>query len=598
MPYETPITIKQALERIQGSEYVLPAIQREFVWGPDRVIRLFDSLMRGYPIGGFLLWRLSTQMTGELDLYRFLDRYSEFDHRHNDRLTLIEPRPLHAVLDGQQRLTALNIALRGTYAYRLPRKWANKADSFPERKLYFELCGESSDADTLGEGLQYLFDFLRPSEVPEHSDGSHYWFPVPEILHVDSIAEQIGKLTAAGLSGATLARAAQNLEKLRDAVHKNLVVAAHVEEDQDLDRVLDIFIRVNSAGMTLSSSDLLLSIATARWKDRDARESIYNLVDELNSIGHGFAFNKDLVLKAALVLTDAKDIRFKASNINPLTMAKVEENWDAVEAALKLAAEALSVFGFSERTLTAHSAAIPIADYFYRHKLTSTWLTSSSFREDRRAMRRWVVRSLLKAGVWGAGLDTLLTNLRRTIRASEAKGFPVAEMESTMAERGKRLVFSPEEVDALTDVQYGSRAFPLLATLYPGFDGTKSFHVDHVFPRAMFRKKHFAAAGLTSDDDIQGCLERRDGLANLQLLEGSVNISKQESPPVAWMDQHFADEQSKRAYIAAHDLEGITDDLAQFVEFYNTRRRRIQHRLAEALDVDLSDAADFEAPVS
>ena len=50
MPYETPITIKQALERIHATEYVLPAIQREFVWGPDRITRLFDSLMRNYPI--------------------------------------------------------------------------------------------------------------------------------------------------------------------------------------------------------------------------------------------------------------------------------------------------------------------------------------------------------------------------------------------------------------------------------------------------------------------------------------------------------------------------------------------------------------------
>lgn len=51
MPYETPIPIKQALKRIDDGDYVLPAIQREFVWGPDRIAKLFDSLMRGYPIG-------------------------------------------------------------------------------------------------------------------------------------------------------------------------------------------------------------------------------------------------------------------------------------------------------------------------------------------------------------------------------------------------------------------------------------------------------------------------------------------------------------------------------------------------------------------
>src|SRR4051812_29486917 len=98
LPYETPITIKQALERIQATEYALPAIQREFVWGPDRITRLFDSLMRSYPIGGFLLWKLDKESVQQLDLFRFLDRFSEFDHHHNERLALPEPRALHAVL--------------------------------------------------------------------------------------------------------------------------------------------------------------------------------------------------------------------------------------------------------------------------------------------------------------------------------------------------------------------------------------------------------------------------------------------------------------------------------------------------------------------
>ena len=58
MPFQTPITIKAALERMQAHEYVLPAIQREFVWGTDQIAALFDSLMKGYPIGSFLFWKV------------------------------------------------------------------------------------------------------------------------------------------------------------------------------------------------------------------------------------------------------------------------------------------------------------------------------------------------------------------------------------------------------------------------------------------------------------------------------------------------------------------------------------------------------------
>jgi uncharacterized protein with ParB-like and HNH nuclease domain len=56
MSFQTPITIRDALDRIHRHDYVLPAIQREFVWKPEQIARLFDSLMQGYPIGSFLFW--------------------------------------------------------------------------------------------------------------------------------------------------------------------------------------------------------------------------------------------------------------------------------------------------------------------------------------------------------------------------------------------------------------------------------------------------------------------------------------------------------------------------------------------------------------
>jgi hypothetical protein len=589
LPYETPITIKQALERIHATDYVLPAIQREFVWGPDRITRLFDSLMRGYPIGGFLLWKLKPETVGALGLFRFLDRFSEFDHRHNEPLALPEPRALHAVLDGQQRLTALNVGLRGTLAYRLPRKWANRAESYPPRTLYLELCNLADDADEegYGEGVRYRFEFIEKKDVSAKNNATTYWFPLPDVLKLTSVVDALPRLNQAGLSQSALEPALQNLERLRQTIHGDAVIAAHVEEDQDLDRVLDIFIRVNSAGMTLSSSDLLLSIATAQWKERDARESIHGLVDDLNATGNGFGFTKDLVLKSSLVLTDAADIRFKASNINAGTMAVVEDKWEQIEAALKLTAKVFDAFGFNETTLTAHSVAIPIADYLHQRGFTDSFVASKEHKADRDAMRGWVLRSLLKTGVWGSGLDTLLTSLRRQIRDHGSDAFPSAELEAAMAARGKSLSFSVEEIDALADTKYGGRAFAVLAALYPGFDGTKAFHVDHVFPRAKFKRPALTKAGL-AEEDIEACIDRRDGLANLQLLEGQVNTSKQATMPAAWMDDHFGgDTASRQLYVAGHHLEGLPTGFEGFLAFYAQRRQRIRSRLAERLDVEL-----------
>lgn len=104
------------------------------------------------------------------------------------------------------------------------------------------------------------------------------------------------------------------------------------EDDQDVERVLDIFIRVNSAGTVLSYSDLLLSIAAAQWKERDAREAIHGLVDTLKITGQRFHFSQDVVLKSGLVLAGISDTAFKVKNFTAANMATLDQNWDAISA--------------------------------------------------------------------------------------------------------------------------------------------------------------------------------------------------------------------------------------------------------------------------
>ena len=106
MPFETPITIRDAVQRIQQREYLLPGIQREFVWQPDQICRLFDSLVRGYPIGSFLFWRVNEDRKADYQFYEFVRDYHEQTGRHNPKAGLLPVGGLTAVLDGQQRLTS------------------------------------------------------------------------------------------------------------------------------------------------------------------------------------------------------------------------------------------------------------------------------------------------------------------------------------------------------------------------------------------------------------------------------------------------------------------------------------------------------------
>jgi uncharacterized protein with ParB-like and HNH nuclease domain len=125
MAFQTPITIKEALRNIEANRYLLPAIQREVVWSKDQIVRLFDSLMRDYPIGSFLFWNVEEQNSKEYTFYEFMTHYNQLNNRHLKRHELTTKRPLTGVLDGQQRLTALNIGLRGSHAVRNYRGWAH-----------------------------------------------------------------------------------------------------------------------------------------------------------------------------------------------------------------------------------------------------------------------------------------------------------------------------------------------------------------------------------------------------------------------------------------------------------------------------------------
>src|SRR4051794_863420 len=100
---EAPITVAEAILAIKKQEYLLPAIQREFVWTADKTTALFDSLMRGYPVGSFLFWRVNEENSQTYKFFEFMHSYDAFDNKRLKPYDIPMPRQLTVVLDGQQR---------------------------------------------------------------------------------------------------------------------------------------------------------------------------------------------------------------------------------------------------------------------------------------------------------------------------------------------------------------------------------------------------------------------------------------------------------------------------------------------------------------
>ena len=310
----------------------------------------------------------------------------------------------------------MNIGLRGSHAQKEPRKWWSSPDAFPEKRLHLNIAAVAEDNEG---GLTYDFRFL--AEGRAHNSEGHHWFPVSQILEFGDASEIFEYVQDSGL--AMNRHAFKTLTRLHTVVHGERLIAYFEETSQDLDKVLNVFIRTNSGGTVLSYSDLLLSIATAQWNQIDARKEIHALVDELNATRFGFALSKDFVLIARV---------------------------------LKVTVQLVAAFGFSGQTLGADNALFSIACSIDQRGLDASYLTSSTFRDD-----------------------------CATLRELGSSRFPVEALEATMRSRGKGLRFDEEEIEDLVDVSCGDRrVFPLLSLLFPFHDLRNEFHVDHVFPRS------------------------------------------------------------------------------------------------------------------
>lgn len=585
MGFQLPITIAQAIKDIQTQDLVLPAIQREFVWEDTQIVRLFDSILRGYPIGSFLSWKIDPATAAEFRFYGFLKDYHEKDNPHCPVLDLPNDRTVVAVLDGQQRLTALNIGLRGSFAPRLKGGWWANPKAFPKTRLYLNVLAEAEENEL---GMRHDFRMLR-EPVTQPEDGSAYWYPVFRLFEIEDIADLMAEVAEHDLGNNK--DAAKLIGDMWKAIHNAGTLYFYEELDQDVEKVLDIFIRVNSGGTTLSYSDLLLSIATAQWTDRDAREAIHTLVDDLNAVGQGFRFSKDVVLKSGLVLIGVGDIGFKVKNFNHANMSSLQKQWDTVSEALGVAVGLLADFGLSDATMTADSVLVPVAYYVHRRGLTNAYRTQPATADDRRRLRSWVMRSLVKQGVWGSGLDTLLRDLRDAIDADGADGFPLEQLESRMAVRGKALAFSVEEIEDLLDAKYGSkRTFAILALLFPHVDTRNVHHVDHVYPHSLLGARKLNQAGLDKAD-ISRIGALRDLLPNLELLEGPQNIGKSDTPPLAWAEATYEGD-GFNAYLSRNELPGLPAGVSEFVEWFGQRREALALRLGQVLGVVASEPVD------
>ncbi len=122
-------TILSVIKKIDKKEILLPSMQRKFVWEDWRIINLFDSIMKGYPFGSFIFWHISDKTSlNKYKFYEFIKNYSDKSNLNEVAGTILEDS-IDVVMDGQQRLTSINIGVKGSITRKEKYKTRKKEEN-------------------------------------------------------------------------------------------------------------------------------------------------------------------------------------------------------------------------------------------------------------------------------------------------------------------------------------------------------------------------------------------------------------------------------------------------------------------------------------
>ncbi len=555
-------SIKEVVDEL-NVRYFLPDIQREYVWlkkaDEKKIEQLFDSILRGYPIGSFLFWKLQKEDIAKSDeqdsdklnfqLYQFITNYDERKpHNEKIRIEQIKRDDLYIVLDGQQRLTSLYIGLKGTRTLKKKNAKINNPNAYEEKRLYLNLKHQPN-MDNPEDNYQFEFH----AKTPEN-DKKHFWFKMGDILELKSVVNYVREHKLGD-------KESELLETLNKAFHDKQLISFFEETEKNLNKVLNIFIRVNSGGVKLSYSDLLMSILTASFSS-DIREKMNELVDALKDKGFPNV-GQDQVLKTCLLLI-GKDTTFELKNFNKKNIKEIEDNWEKITEGIYNAAKLLETFGYAGYLGAAYILSSLAYFYFLNSKMNES--------DEEQALK--FVRNAQITSYFTPSTDTKLSIIAHSIkeaRAFEAFNHNLAKHQTCP------LKITNDAIEDMVRSSSDARVFPILQILYPNLNYKKTtFHIDHIYPKSKFKEENKKL-----DKDFYKC---GNLLYNLQLLEGQENSAKKDKDPEVWLKEEYKNEQAIEEYKKRNYIDPTLKlEWENIKEFREKREEVIITKLKEVL---------------
>jgi hypothetical protein len=554
-------TVEEFVMMIERGELRLPEMQRQYVWRSTRVRDLLDSIYRGYPSGAILLWETDE----DVPLQKFAVEQVGNPYQS-----------VRLLLDGQQRLTSLSAVIRGKPVTVRGRRRPIEILFNLEHPDQLEVVTEVEDgevdedddneevteitedeADSTEDELQQRFNKMTFVVATKKLSQLPQWIKVSEVFKSDSDAPFLKQAGVKGFDDPRYERYSQRLAQLR-AVRRYVYRMDVLERKLSYDEVTEIFVRVNSLGAKLRSSDLALAQITAKW--RHSLQTFLNFQSECAKLG----FDLDLGIHLKNLITFATG-QSRFLTVGRLSVGKLKSGWEEAKEGMHFALNFLrSNVGIeSPALLSSPFLIIAIAYFGQSHKYK---LDASTAKQ----LRYWALVANAKGRYSRGSSETILDQDLASIRN---EGGAQVLIDRLRLQTG-RLDVTPEELEgrnqrsALFKTMYLAfkaggakdwRSNLAISLDHSGAQHRLQFH--HIFPKAQLKGAYSA--------------READDIANLAFIGGKTNRAISDKEPSKYLAKFL--EEHGSGLLDAQSIPTDTEllDKTAYKQFLVERRKRI-----------------------
>lgn len=565
---KTEATVEELVSMIERGKLRLPEMQRRYVWRSTRVRDLMDSLYRGYPSGAILVWETDEEVPLQ-------------DMAVKQVGTAMGSTQL--LLDGQQRLTSLSAVIRGepveVRGRRRPIELLFNLEHPEKLPFVTEVDEDGGDEeededaaddlfaddepDSSGDELLRRFEKMTFVVSTRKLEQHPNWVKVTEVFKSDSDTPFLRRAGINNLEDARFDKYTRRLASLR-AIRKYSYRIDVLERTLDYDEVTEIFVRVNSLGSKLRSSDLALAQITAKWKNSLAIFQTF----QTECRETGFDLDLGIHLKNLVAFATGQS-RFLT--VGGLTAEKLKAAWTDACRGMEFAINFLKSNAGVDSPALLSSPFLLVTLAIFGHRRGYALVPAEAQR-----LKFWTLLANAKGRYSRGSSETLLDQDLASLREGGAE-----ELLERLRLQVGRLDIAPEELEgrnqrsALFKTMFlafraaGAMDWRSQLAIALSHAGTHKLQFHHIFPKAVLKGS---------------CTQREaDDIANLAFIGGNTNRRISDKPPREYfpgvLEKCGAAAFDSQCIPVEEELLGIAD----YKKFLTERRRRIAERLNEFL---------------